>query len=296
MPKSFIHMQYHGLLSAVGIFIAWLSSGLTAGSSEEPVPPLPEIRLTSIDANTDVRLQATGANGEYVMEVSTDLKEWEQLRIYGSNGEIRQFNAPFDPEEPRFYRLSYWLASDGFHVEGSFAQLLAAGIIGADSNTWTALGFNFDPSQLEMPTADELPTASRNARVLAAVVGSLSILSQELRDTLQPTPTNAEVVNALLADLASGKLDGLGTDGQAVLVGESPSPAAPIGAKTISNSNPPRVLPQLVTQDLLDRINALRSNLPGLDDIVFTVSVDGTLSVAVPANWDAFLWDTADWQ
>ena len=264
--------------------------------SGESVPPLPEIRLTSIDANSEVRLQATGADGEYVVEVSTDLKVWEQLRIYGSNGEARELNAPFDPEEPRFYRLSYWLSSDGFHVEGSFAQLLAAGIIGAGPNTWTALGFDFDPSQLEMPTAGEVPAAARNARVLASAVGSLSILAQELRDTLQPTPTNAEVVNALLEDLASGKLDGLGTDGQAVLVGESPSPAAPMGAKTISRSNPPRVLPQLTAQDLIDGINALRSNLPGLEDIAFTVSADGTISVDVPAIWDAFLWDTADWQ
>lgn len=289
-------MRHPSLLTTVGIFSVWLSSGLTRGSSGEPVPPLPEIRLTSINANTDVMLQATGANGEYVVEVSTDLNEWEQLRIYGSNGEVRQFNAPFDPEEPRFYRLSYWLASDGFHVEGSFAQLLAVGIIGADSNTWVALGFDFDASQLQMPTADGLPSALRNSRVLAAAVGSLSILGQELRDALQPTPTNAEVVNALLEDLASGKLDGLGMDGQAVLVGESPSPAAPLSAKTISRSNPPRVLPQLKAQDLIDGINTLRSNLPGLEDIVFTVSADGTISVVVPALWDAFLWDTADWQ
>lgn len=289
-------MRYHGLPSAVGVFAVWLSSGPIGGSSEETVPPLPEISLTSIEANTEVRLQATGADGEYVVEASTDLKVWEQLRIYGSNGEARELNAPFDPEEPRFYRLSYWLSSDGFHVEGSFAQLLATGIIGAGSNTWTALGFDFDPSQLAMPTAGELPAAARNVRVLAAAVGSLSILAQELRDTLQPTPTNAEVANALLEDLASGKLDGLGPDGQAVPVGESPIPAAPTGAEPMPKSNPPRVLPQLATQDLLDGVNALKANLPGLEDIVFADSGDGTISVAVPAKWDSFLWDTADWQ
>jgi hypothetical protein len=50
----------------------------------------------------------------------------------------------------------------------------------------SAIGLTFLPGAVTLPPLDELEGAERNSRVLAAVIGSLSVLAQKLRDSLAP--------------------------------------------------------------------------------------------------------------
>lgn len=263
--------------------IAFMSAALasiwpqTIGAEDLP-PAAPRITATDFHPVNGVQLRIEGPNGDYQLMESDDLISWRILSRFGLPDGLTVQTDDFSPYAPgRFYRLTVWLAADGFHIQGDFAETILTLLKQANPNVWAALGIDFDASEMLLPAVEGLSGADRNARVLAAAVGSLSVLVQTLGYTHFPNTHFVDLVDALIADLSSGRLDGTDSFGQPVTIGEDP-------------------LPALSVTDLVNGLTGLRVDLPGLANVEFQGSAEGVLTISVPAQWNAFHWNSADWQ
>ena len=281
-------------LACMAVSGACMTVFADASNPDLPVVQPPRIAETGISPEGEFQLTITGAPGEYRIEVSDDLQEWNSWRVFGFDGEAATLSDPESTNaERRFYQLDAWLTADGFHISGPIAQALAAALTGQLEQMTTlmlamsepspaafdALGIDFNPTEGDLLAVDSLESGNRNARIWTAVVGSLSVLGQELRDHYAPDATAQKIAEALNTDLASGKLDGMDENKDLITIGEDGPD-----------------MPSLSPENFLNAFNNLQEDMSGLDNLVFTINDDGTLAGAIPSEWNNFHWDGADWQ
>ncbi len=253
---------------------ALLSFFLTSvsGFGQDPVS------ITSIEvdsAQNCFRICLVGVAGEFVVEATEDFQSWGSLCRLGSDGSPVEF---CDPMTSRFkaYRVAAIPESDGFHLNGVNVQELESTVVYGDLATVFGFPFGAAPA---IPSVLALPSAERDTRIYSATIATLSVLTQSLRDTIEPPPSVADIVAALATDLASGNLDGRDTGGARVEIGTS-------GV----------FLPEYTDQDLADALSQLKGELNGLGNVFLQATGGGQFAPSVPAEWGLFYWDSADWQ
>lgn len=238
-----------------------------------------EVRITSSGINSEnqeFNFDVSSPPGELVVEGSCDLETWFPVLPMGADGNPIGLSDSTE-NEICFYRIRAFLDTGGQHLDGLLAQQLRADIPFNDLKVVLGLSAATAPGT-PITVVRDLPTASRDQRAYAAAIAILSILGQQLLDSMDPQPSLADIAAALATDLASGVLNGLDSLGQAIEIGSS-------GV----------FLPEYTDQDLTAVIDDLDNQLSGLRNVEHIVTA-GVLTTTIPAAWTLFYWDSAEWQ
>ena len=215
--------------------------------------------------------------GEFLVQCTVDLQSgWDTLCRLGSDGTPVVFCDPITGQK-KFYQIAAIPEFDGFHLNGANAQELQTALIYADMAA--VFGLLSGPPAPAIPAVFELPSMSRDERVYSATIATLSVMAQELRDSIVPQPSVADIVAALATDLASGNLDGR----------DSADDWVEIGVSGV-------FLPEYTDQDFADALSQLKGELNGFDNVFLPATGGGLFAPSVPADWGLFYWDSAEWQ
>ena len=235
-----------------------------------------EITSAGQTESGDFELSVEGPVGELLIEWTEDLQTWIPLVPLGSTGAPVQASDTADLAA-KFYRATSFPDSDDTHLSGPMAQALVSGV--AYSDLQSVFGLGAGPPVSPVTTVRDLPTAGRDARLYAAVIGLLSVMATDLQATIDPSPSSSDLASAFAEDLASGSLNGRNASGQLIEIGSSGS-----------------FVPEYTQQDLLTAAASLGDELSGLRNIAFEASGGGQVSTLAPSDWNLFYWDSADWQ
>lgn len=266
-PRRFNLLSSSRAVTAILVVLA----GVPACPAQDPV------RITSVELDDEdfFRFVIEAPAGELLVEDSVDFTTWTPLVPIGSTGdpvEVSEGRAGLN----RFYRVLGFPDSDDQHLNGPVAQALRLTVPYGDLQAVFGLGPG--PPASPVTQVRDLPTADQDARVYAAAIGLLSVLGNDLLDSVTPQPSIADVIAALLADLASGSLDGHDPGGGRVAVGSG-------GA----------LLPEYTDENLAAAAAQLEDELSGLRNVDLQAG-GGQVSTSAPADWNTFYWDSSGWQ
>lgn len=237
-----------------------------------------EVEITSAVTTPEGGFELTidSSAGELLIEWTQDLQTWLPLVPLGSTGAPVQSTDVADLAA-KFYRVTSFPDTDDTHLNGPVAQALKSAI--AYSDLQAVFGLGAGPPASPVTAVRDLPTADRDARRYAAVIGMLSVMATDIQSGITPSPSAAEMAAAFAADLASGSLNGRDGSGQLIPIGSSGS-----------------FLPEFSQQDLADASAALGDELSGLRNILLESTGGGLISSSVPSDWNLFYWDSSEWQ
>lgn len=238
-----------------------------------------------------------GPSGNYRIEASSDLTTWfsfNEFFMSRMTGGTATFIDTFAPAEPvRFYRAVGLLIGAAFHLEGPYGAAIAEALVTAPPAALETLGISFTPLPPNaIPPVADLASADRNVRVYTGALAALSVLAESIdhRTYLAGTmgssagssstrfnPTDLAV--ALIADLASGKLDGIDENGLPIIIGDTGHP-----------------LPEHDITDLTQSFDLFKQETSRLNDLIFESGPEGNLTTILLAEWNEFHWNSSDWR
>ena len=254
--------------------ILLLSSSLPVALLALPATT-PQVVGTTINEDNEFVITVVGPEGEYRLECADDLTEtdWGSACSFSANGvDVSNVAEPIK-DGAKFYRLVLYPTQGEDFLTNPYAQALQA------SSNYSQLRAVFglpDETIPTIPTIQALPSASFGVRAYAAVIATLSQQAEAIHTSYAASRTIEEVVAALIADIASGAIDGTGIDTNPIEIGFESGIA-------------------LQAYDFGSEFSVLSSNMSGIRGLSFQSS-GGTYTPSVPANWGAFYWDGALWQ
>lgn len=269
---------------------AIILTGLCALQSQSLGQQAASITSAGVDENGKFAITFEGNAGEYTIESTDDLtaNNWVGIQRLTTNGSATDVSDPIDDAlDQKFYRIIAVPSSGGGGAGGSTIAAEFSSRALSDptlyGNLQTVFGLDFASNDgATLLGAAGLSSAPRNARVYTAMIGALAILTESIANDTNTFPSflpdDDDVIDALIADISDGKLDG--KDGGSTIE---------IGSTGVN-------LPSLTQQDFLDSFNTLKTQVFTLYNVNFASSGAGTTSASTSADWGTFYWDSADWQ